>query len=660
MISEPKFKISKFIGMSDQGGMYYMDGFSIEKEQGLTSIDENYLCSETVNSGTTNYSDLGSVMAIHYMYPLPDSNTGYGGIASTIMLNGSALLFSYDIFNQAYHGKIGGTASTGNYLYCQKPDIFQLPSGNLIYTSSRHLSLGIRGLVKTGSSTTTIIDKDGRNFVTLGVATGDTVTNLKTGSIYTITAIGDGDATNDKLTFTAIGTTDNSENNEFLLIILDRWDFNYVNGSSGTTVTIPTYQGQPSQVYWARPIRQWNIGDIAKYMILSGNYIALLSDDESTIDCAYKQLPTGYQGITFEINGSQILVSAFDVKGQSHLLLWDGKSDGWLEDRLVATAPACIKAYESGFIYLLDGVIYYTDGINIQKLIAFPDNVNLGTKANCPSPNSIAVLNDKIYLASNNNNYHRGIYGVLVFDKETGLTQFKCKYNGTGFASVNCVYVKSNTNIGSIYSTSNDIEIGCDYSLNNLNEFQGDSSTRGFRSFVYMLDFGQETQIKQVWLNLKRTSKKYFSTRADKNSTISVNYGNDNSPLIKYASLNSTNTTTLVNPNAAYYPGIVGEEVEMTTDSRAGERTFITAIANPGEANETWTISPALSGTFGDGSQARIWSVKNGETKNITLDDLNKPVVFNVNFLGSKMYLEIVTRGKTNPTTLSINDILLF
>jgi len=58
MIVKPKLILNKFTGMNGGNGMYYLDGFSVEKENGLTSLDENYRASELVNSSTANYEIL--------------------------------------------------------------------------------------------------------------------------------------------------------------------------------------------------------------------------------------------------------------------------------------------------------------------------------------------------------------------------------------------------------------------------------------------------------------------------------------------------------------------------------------------------------------------------------------------------------------------------
>ena len=657
MITQPKGIINKFTGMSDKGGIFYLDGFSIENENGRMSLDENYKTSETINSNTAGYDTLGDIIAIQNIYPLTNSrisaSQGY-----RIIMDSDSHFFTYDLFSSAYRGRVGGISASNPYLYCQKPDLFSLPSGNLIYTSSNHLGLMIRGLAKTGSSATKIIDKDGRNFISLGLSTtapNNRVSNLKTGAEYTITAISTTTSTNDTLEFSAIGSLNNVENDEFIALVNTKWDLFKSDGTSGgTTIPFPIFKGQPQSVYWSRPIRQYG----NQYMILNGNYIALLANDENTIDCSYKQLPAGFQGITFEISGrDEILVSAYDNKGQGYLLLWDGASDGWFPITKVSRPPSALRAYKNGWVYIADGSIYFTDGYTIEKLISFPDNVNLGSKYNTNNHNGIAIIDDVIYFAVSGNYNIRSYNGILVFNPNFGLSFFKCKSKGTGFAGPICLFVNPNVSISSIFSTSNDLEIGCANSLNNLNEYQ-EGGAGEFKSFVYFLDFEQETQIKEVWLNLKHSIKTQYDTRSQKNCKISINYGNGKQPIIKYGQV-SSNTTTTATVNETNFPGVMGEEIEFINGANAGQRTFITNITNPGTSNATWTLSPAISTASATSSDIRVWSVKNGETRSLTLDDFDKPVRFQTNFIGSRMWLEVVITGVANSFPVSIDDIIL-
>lgn len=81
-----------------------------------------------------------------------------------------------------------------------------------IYVSSTGASIGgnITGQQKAGFDNSAVfVDNDGRNFVTLGVLVGMTIRNETDGSQGQITAIGDQDATNDKITVTLAGGTDN-------------------------------------------------------------------------------------------------------------------------------------------------------------------------------------------------------------------------------------------------------------------------------------------------------------------------------------------------------------------------------------------------------------------------------------------------------------------
>jgi hypothetical protein len=264
-----------------------------------------------------------------------------------------------------------------------------------------------------------------------------------------------------------------------------------------------------------------------------------------------------------------------------------------------------------------------------------------------------------MYFAVSNNNLNRGQRGVLVFNPKTGLSFFKTKLNGRAFNQVNCIYNYSNARIDSSYSTRNDIEMGCDSSYCNLNDFQNSSSSTENKSFIYMIDFQEETQIKQIWLNIKKTSKRYSSPNTQCQITVSA--GNGNRGIIEYGQATSIPTTTTINNTiGATYPLEVGDEIEFVSGDVSGQRTFVTQITGGGTANEVATVSPALSTTSASSADMRIWKVRKFETKVIKDTELSKPVIFNGNFIGSKMYLEITVTGITNSFPVSIQDILLF
>ncbi len=632
--------------MSDQGGVYYCDGFSVEKENGLSSFDEKYLVTEIVNDKITDFSGL-DVAAMTIVYELTGS-TSYP--LYTLMIDSDG-----DIYQYATSTNKSGALSNNKASACDKPDIFVLPSGNILYTSARYAGLGIRGKCDSTSTTTKIVDADGRDFTSLGVTTSspnNKVTNLKTGESYTITSISNENATNDALNFTA-GSESNSDGDEFIVFVGDPFDLD-------TGITVPTFKPQIPQGNWARPIRQY--GD--QYMILNGNYIALIANDESTLDAKYKQLPTGMQGLALEVNGSMILVSAFSSKGVGYLLLWDGFSDGWNEIIPVDYAPIALMTYGNGWVYLANGIVYYTDGRSIQRLSALPDATMAGVDINCWGHNSIAQLNDEFYFAVNTSNVanlNRSIRGVLVFNKNTGFTTFKCKSDGIGFINPQCISVRSEVNMTGTYQPYNDIWIGTESSLCNMNTYTGETDTGAYRSFVYLLDMGQETSISEIWLNLKKTTKGYITeSQKSKVADISVSYGSGEDNPLTLIGVGAVTTTTIANSNGASSPGIVGAEIEMLEGDVSGERSFIQSIADAGTSSEVWTMSPAFSTTSASNNYVRMWGLKLGEQKTVNLSDISKPIRFNANFLGSKMYLEVSIRGNANAFPVSIMDIQLF
>jgi hypothetical protein len=656
MISKSKFNISKFSGMSGDGGTFYIDGFTIENENGIMSIDESYKITEVASTATTNFSNLGNVMAKIYVYSLTNSTLA-ATTAYTLMFDGTRFYTADSGTSNIYEGEIGGQTATGIYKPSKKPDLFQLPSGNILFTSSRHLGLIVRGLAKTGSGTAKIIDTDGRDLSTLGLSTvapNNKVVNLKTGVQYTITSITTTNETNDTLNFST-GTAV-AENDEFMGFVYTKLDFNYVNGISGDEVTIPNFAGQQSQEYWTRQINQYG----NQYMISNGNYIALLANDEETFDATYKQLIVGFQLIAFNPNSvDNVLVSAVSNKGLGHLLLWDGSSDGWQQILNLDSAPNAVHNVGSGWSYLLDGVVYFTDGLNIQKLVSWAENSGKSAY-NTTNFNGITSYNGVYYFCVEGSmSGDRSTHGVLVFNPQIGLTFFKTKANGIAYKIPYCIDVKTEASLSAIYSTNCILEVAGQGFYNQVLFNTPSTDTKDYHSYLTLVDLGQETQINQIWLNIKRGTKSVLGNRDLKNATISVNYGNNYNPIMGYGKANITSTTAVANVNGDIYPGVVGQEIEFLTGNVAGQRTFIQSIENAGTITETWVISPALS-TTGNDCEYRAWGLKNAETKTITLNDISKPVVFNTNFIGDKLWLEIIVRGTANSFPVSINNIMIF
>jgi len=106
---------------------------------------------------------------------------------------------------------------------------------------------------------------------------------------------------------------------------------------------------------------------------------------------------------------------------------------------------------------------------------------------------------------------------------------------------------------------------------------------------------------------------------------------------------------------------VFGDEIFIMNGDRSGERAFITAITNPGEATEQWSISPALSGTFASTMDLKIIKVKKCEEKTIDISRINEPIKFICNgFRSDKLFIEVVVKGIADSFPISISEMKIY
>jgi hypothetical protein len=657
VISKPILTIDKFSGMSDQGGIYYLDGFSVEN--GGQSLDENYRVYPEMTAEDLDDSNFFVVKGMIFISRLANSNFS-SNTPSIIMATSSGRIYGYHPYsNGIANGEIGGIAASGTFFYSFQPDIAEMKSQNIIYTSARHISLVVRGKTNT-TATDKVVDSDGRDFDTLGFANGDKVTNIITGQQYTITSITTTSETNDTLNFAAEPGKTNTDNDEFMVIKLTWKD---LLGEAYSNRGIH-FSGQTPANKWARPIRQSSEIGGGGYLIGNGNYIALLGEDEETLDSEFKQLPFGFQLLAMEIgNLGDILVSAYDKQGRGHLLYWDGFSENWNEVIQVSAGPMALHPYKNGWVYFVEGTLYFTNGRDIEKIVAHP-NANSRDSLNVDNFNGITSYKDKIMLGCSGSS-ERLNNGVYVFDG-SGLTFFKCDGGATSYTAQYgkpvCLEVLNTFGASDIYGVRNQLWIGGGSSLSTMSEYRANTVNTKYRSVMFKLDLKQETQIKEVWLNLQHTSNA-MATGTNVSSEITVNYGNGSLSPFRYLNVTIDDTTTINNTVGNLYPGYKNEIYDVNSGSlyaQSGQRFHITDIADAGTTNEVWTISPALSTDAGSSIDLKGLGVNQGETKNVSLSEMNKPIRFNVNFFGSIMYLEVVVRGGSDKFPISIKNIQLF
>ena len=282
---------------------------------------------------------------------------------------------------------------------------------------------------------------------------------------------------------------------------MERFDLLPGKGASDRNTQFPN---QPSGVHWARPIRKSDEIGGGGSLVGNGNYLAQLSIDESTFDATFKQLPTGYQLLAFETGKlGDVLVSAYDKDGKGHLLYWDGFTEQWNEIIQIDKAPLALHPYKGGWVYFVDGVLYFTDGRNIEQ-IASMSKRKMGQNPSVTGFNGIKSIDDKIYLACVGDGLTIPT-GVYIFNG-SGFTLVKCMIGSTQYATPYTIGIKNSTQISSIFSNTFSVEVGCYGSLNRLSDYTASSTTTKYRSMMLKIDLKQETKIGEVWLNLQAGS----------------------------------------------------------------------------------------------------------------------------------------------------------
>lgn len=633
-MDKPLIKINKFFGAGD-GRMFYNEEFLTKIENGNSVILPYYVSNNVGNIATTGLSDLDSyiVATLHL-----------GTVNQFLYKYKIFLTDAKDIFSQqTTTDSVIATAKIHTISTSQSvnPDLLETANGNILYNGERYIGRGVR-FKATGGTTTTIIDTT-KNFVTLGFAANDKVTNLKTGIEYTITSITTTTNTNDTLNFTASGSNSTSAGDEIIAWEDDRFDM----GSSVREVW------QNEKQYWARQMKQY--GD--QYLIANGNYLSIISADESTIDATYKQLPARHQALALETNQDKILISA-EFNGLGKLLLWDNATNGWLNILEFDKPIKALTPYDTGWVFVSRGIIYFTNGYQIKKLSDYGVSVE-------PSYfNGISTFFNRIYFCNTTQDFNRGIPGVYVFDFKQGWSIVKC------FLGSYLNGIPTTVSIGNNSILDSTIYIGGYKFLDSISEDANYSDASDNRSFIYYAVLPQYVNVKGIGLQISPSLYNYLSQTSGGQCKIGVSIGDGRRGVFSKAQSTSTtiSETTIEVNGTSYVDNQVGDEVIVLGDlsgvsTLVGERTFIQSIANKGLSNETWTVSPAFSTTdTTDNVQLKMVRVRNFGIKTIPFNELNNEVLFfdGDGVQGNKLFIEVVVYGVSNAFNPQIEAINIY
>jgi len=640
-------KINKFTGMG-KDGLYYTEGLSPENMSGKSTLSPSWTAINYISEDTDGFAGMGVYKGMDKV----EFDSTNSNLNQILGIDGGDI-FGSNTFLGTDLGKLHTIPPTGSgtdqIFASQNPDIKVSLNNNIVYSSSNHLGVGFVGTVATGSGTEKIIDTDGRDFTTLGVTTNtgsNKVYNLTDGEEHTITSITTTNSTNDTLNFTA-GTA-SAESEKFMVFVDDRFKFDV----SLTTGIQFGNQGQPHT--WVRQIEIWD----AYMWILNGNYLSRLAIDDTTWTSdllveEHKQLPYLTQATCMKSNQDMLLIGG-DYKGKGRLVLTDGWSDGWLSIIKLTKKPSSIVAYGSGWVVLVDKTLYYTNGYTLDEITTFqedrPDDsrwtvsyngmINFSDKIiiNVFNPNSAALTasKDGIFIYDLKN---RWSYCPFVNSTDSTKILLKTLANGAIYFDGDYLYASAR---------------GDGDNTNFVNQIKAIGTTTE-SSTIFYVDLPERQKISGIKLKLS-PSIKY--THSEGNVKVTVNIGDGKRPMWKYTQTKVGSTaSSIINSLAtsgARYHGRVGAEIRCLDGTTTGERSYITAIANIGEATETWTISPALSATPTTGTAINIMGLEKTETH--TFDGTNIPddIPFYVDgFFSDKLFVEVVI----NPISEQTIDI---
>ncbi len=638
---KPKLTIDKFTG-SGQGLLFYNEGFTVGNENGNSLLNEGYRTNKIFDNSDAGYTSITNtkIKAVNYL-------TRKSGSTAYRLMTDGAKFFSQRFTFGVYNGLGISVGTGGGFSSSSFPDMFELASGNLIFSSTNNLGLIVRGSCATGSSTTQIIDSQGRDFTTLGLSTSapnNKVQNLITGTVHTITSITTTTATNDTLVFSA--GTNNAVNDEFIAIVANKWDLT-------ASMSVLADSNQPRQ------IKQF----ADRYYVLNSDHLARLDGDETTFNNKSKELPTGYRAVSFDVNADKILVSAIKNNGENALLLWDGQSDGWNNIMPISFKVNCVKSYSSGWLYVLGGILYFTNGFSsevISKYNDFPENTEIAPN----NFNQIAVINNIVYIVNNQTNANRVQIGVYAYDFGGGWTFIPIIYKDRLYGTPQCIY----------YSDINpfkDIEVGMEFGLSSI-DYGKYSSQYLNKSAIWFLDLKDETQVFGIGLNLShymgRETEDITTGASDKETKVTVSIGDGKNGIIytqrgyilPVGQLKTGYTTDNIN---------VGDQVIAISENTpisglpiAGERGFVSSKTYNPSTEIIHYMDSNFSAVSGVNLDFKVLKVKKCATKDIKISDLNKEQLFFLpsSFYSNKLYIEIVVHGGTKSFPISLTDINVY
>jgi hypothetical protein len=622
------------------GGAYWLQGFEPETVGNRNQLRQNFWVYYVMNSAThANWANLPIVQD----FVLKKE----AGLDYIYFIGGRYISRHYGLsLGLETTGAIVNTINDdGDINSCYFPGMTETEQGNILYTSEQNLGRAFYGFHKTGTTTTTIIDKAGRD---LSALNGLVVRNIRDASTATITSVTTTTETNDTLNFSG-GWSDsgNIAADEEWVVFVDTYkDLN--------TATYPHFGGQIAYSEWGRPILNFD-GD---YFIGHGNYIAKLSNDETTFDEDYSQLPSFMQLSCMEQIGNNILIGG-EKKGKGLLLLWDGVTPNKYQSIIPLTAPIyAIKEYRGGAIIYSGCTLYWTDGYSIKRLNSLPGTN--GINYSQIGHSGMAIDGKNVFLNAGSGTFDSRKRGVWVYDIERDSWIFN-PYELS--ASVRKTYGTSSGGVFLVPFAGSSNQILASYSADRNTIAQVvRSGSNSFSMAIFAYTAPRNTKINFAELVLGQVMSQLTAEKPVAKITMALSDGKK--PFWMYGQVKTGATATNYNEipvdgsNAIFNKAVVGDLIMMLEGVSAGQYAFITEITNKDTATEVWTLDRNFTAKVTNSESFSIFHCSKMGEHNIS-DYLEQPLVFpNGLTVNGDFYVFIIIENTSG--SLDLRDISLF
>ncbi len=626
MADNPLVSISRFPGMGDKG-LYYVENFSSELINGKSFLRQMYGQTKKMNEDTTGFTNYPLVKCM--IAKSEDVTWGsFYGLGDGYLVRQNALSPGDDSNGSVLFSFTPSESATN-------PSIMETDTGNMLFTKSQYLNMCVHGQNTGDGNTNDLVDTLGRD-LTSWVVVGDTIYNLVKQKTAVVTSISTTTSTNDTLNFTAgwSGGGDIDDGEDWMVI---KEDWEALVGGAVTTAegsTIVNFDGD--------------------YFVGNNTHVAKLSNDETTFDEDFTELPAAFTFKDMAVNANKILIGC-NKHGRGKLLVWNGVDQNTYQSIIdIPMNVTSVKSYGAAWLVLAGSTLYLTNGYTIKQLSKFPGSN--GFTDYQIRPYGMMVLADKVYFSAQIDLIDKQKAGVYIYDiSKNSWTYSPCvDTNGEeNLYNVNsgCFFFEANGD--SVFTTYEDAG-----NKNTLSKI-GDESAKNSAMITYV-DLGSKRTINHVDLFVTENLLATASTSLTATITIGIADGSYN--MWRYFQANATssayNEIEVAGGSTKY--ASVGELVRVLEGTAAGEYAFITAIENQGTATEKWTLDRNLSGYVANASFIQVMPFHKMSETTLASREIDNPLHFPLGrTIKGDMYLIVLIRNGGD-SSLEIRHINVF